>query len=232
MAISVIDVLFPGERSSRSQAFRRSLSKLESVADFAGGSLRAAIGFDAVISRNHRMSSQVTDAPLEDGSVASDHAILAPRELTLEAVVSDSPIDPEVLARLPAPVVGPDGVPLETLPTRSQVAAELLEALWRDRVRLKVVTKFKVYENMLIQDLTWQESAEVGAALHATIQLRELRTVSLVVVPVEKLAPTSADLAASKVERGRRGTKSTLAKINDAKARAGTAVKNILTGNF
>jgi len=227
--IQVVDVLFPGERQ-RSQRFRRSLSRLESVVNLAGTSLKAVIQFDAVITRGHKMSSTVTSDPVEDGSEASDHVILAPRELTLAAMVSDHPIDPEVLARNPL-VLDADGFPVEAQPTRSQVAATLLEALWRDKVRLKIVTKFKTYENMLIQDMSWDESSDVGEALAATIVLRELRTAALVLVPTERLAPSSSDLASRKVERGRRST-TVLGQINDAKSRAGAAVKNVLTGNF
>lgn len=206
MAIDVIDVLFPDGRQRR-QSFLRSVSKLESESAFGVGSMKAAVSFDAVISKEHQFSSQVTENPVEGGTTISDHVILAPRQLTLDAMVSDHPIDPEVLAALPEPVVGLDGFPVTAKPTRSQKAAEFLEALWRDKVLLKVVTKFRTYQNLVIESMSWREENDVGEALQVTLQLREIRVATAVTVQVSKLSATNADLAAGKVTRGKKAKK-------------------------
>lgn len=203
MAIDVVDVLFPSDRQRR-QPFLRSLSRLESDVKFGTGSLKAVVAFDAVVSKEHQFSSQVTDNPVEDGTTVTDHVILAPRQLTLEAMVSDHPIDPEVLAKMPTPTEGPDGLPVAVKPTRSQKAAEFLEGLWRDKVLLKVVTKFRTYANLVIESMTWREENDVGEALQVTLQLREIRIASSAVTQTAQLLPTKSDLAAGKVERGKK----------------------------
>lgn len=222
MALDVVDILFPSDRQRR-QPFLRSLSKLESTTAFGVGSLKAVVRFDAVVSKEHEFSSQLTDSAIEDGTTISDHVILAPRQLTLEAMVSDHPIDPEVLATLPTPTEGTDGLPIAAKPTQSQKAAEFLEALWRDKVFLKVVTKFRTYENLIITRMTWREENDVGEALQVTLQLREVRIASATVVPTEKLAPTNADLAAGKVERGKRAKKTPTPEKQESVRSAGRA---------
>lgn len=48
--------------------------------------------FDAVINEQHQQSSDITEHPLEDGSVISDFVIQKPLELTLNIVKSNRPI--------------------------------------------------------------------------------------------------------------------------------------------
>lgn len=179
-------------------------------------SLSEAFRFDAVISRGHSRSSQITDSPLEDGSTVADHIILAPATLQLEALVSDHPLDKAEREASYTNIL-----------TRSESAAAFLEQLWREKTLLTVTTRLHVYRDMVIERLDWQESAEIGEALAVSMTLREVRKVSLVSVPIEKLATATADLAASTTKRGRqhaRPRKGTQAMV-DALQRAGVVAE-------
>src|SRR3990167_9615837 len=136
MAVAVVDVLVPsqtqqGGQSKRSPMTMRSLAK--------------EIRFDAVISRSHGRSSEVTEAAIEDGTSINDHVILAPRELTIDAIVSDHPIGAAATSTPNPDVVVTD--------TRSIVAAALLEELWATKALLTIVTPIRPYENKVITRL-------------------------------------------------------------------------------
>ena len=61
-----------------------------------GGPTRAQIGvmlLDAAISERHVRDAKITRNEIEDGSLVSDHVKLEPIKLTIEGIVSDSPLD-------------------------------------------------------------------------------------------------------------------------------------------
>jgi len=56
---------------------------------------KAQIGFlklDASLKESHNRTARVTENEIEDGSVISDHVKLDPKTLTMEGVISDTPI--------------------------------------------------------------------------------------------------------------------------------------------
>lgn len=48
--------------------------------------------FDAVINEQHSRESTVTSFPVESGQTVTDHVIVAPAELTVQGIITDSPI--------------------------------------------------------------------------------------------------------------------------------------------
>lgn len=180
---------------------------------------------DAVMSREHERSSQLTDAPIEDGSVTTDHIILDPIPFTLQGLVSDDPIDKAA-----------SEAAASAAQTRSEAAAALLERWWSDKTLLTITTPKRIYRNMAITRLSWQETADVGAALAFTLAVREIRKATLQTVAIEKLAPATADLAAPKVNRGRqhgrtpRGGKNSVGALGDAAERAGVTTRSAYEG--
>lgn len=48
--------------------------------------------FDAVINEQHSRDAQVTQFPVETGQVVTDHIIVAPPEITVQGIITDSPI--------------------------------------------------------------------------------------------------------------------------------------------
>lgn len=48
--------------------------------------------FDAVINEQHSRDAQVTQFPVETGQVVTDHIIVNPPELTVQGIITDSPI--------------------------------------------------------------------------------------------------------------------------------------------
>lgn len=146
---------------------------------------RLAINVDAFITRSASLSSSVTRAPVEDGSNINDHVILDAVELTLEGLTSDHPVDllagnVAALAGVATDILG-DAAGAFGLggDSRSFKAREALEEAWREKTRLEIVTRLRVYKDMVIEQLEWNESADVGEALAFRMRLIEIRTVKL-----------------------------------------------------
>lgn len=164
------------------------------------------IPVDAVISRSTEFSSSVTSAPVEDGTSINDHVVLDPVSLQIDGFTSDHPVD--LLEGLSS-AVGAVGeiLGLGSGETRSQTAAKALEEAWRSKSLLEIVTRRRTYKNMVIERLSFSESQEIGDALSFTMQVTEIRKVSLVTVPASGLASAAADLASGAVDRGRQPAK-------------------------
>jgi len=183
-------------------------------------SLTESVKFDCVISRTHGFSSDVTSSTVEDGSTINDHIIHAPRTLTIEGMVSDYPIDQSAQQSA-----------YESARPRSEAAASILERLWQEKTLLRVVTRLRVYDDMVIERLDWTESNEEGEALSFSMSLREIHKVAVVTTTIEKLAAPAKDLAAGKVQRGRQKKKAVaegaITSIRSASERAGIALKSV-----
>jgi hypothetical protein len=131
------------------------------------------ITFDAVPSVGDDMSVTVTDHPVEDGADISDHIRDTPDKLTLDAIVSRTPIE-----------FGP--LLLLEDSWRHETAWDLLSSWLKAHVLLFVSVGATTYDNMAIESLTRSRTADVGEALQVSIKLKEI----IKVVASEVAAPS------------------------------------------
>jgi len=115
-----------------------------------------SIDLDVTIREEHRFSSRVTNYPIEDGTIISDHIINEPDVLVLVGLVSDTPLS------IFAPF------------NRSIDAFNRLIALHQSRQPVTVVTGLKVYQNMAITVLDVPRDVKTGQSLTFTIELQRL----------------------------------------------------------
>lgn len=115
-----------------------------------------SIDLDVTIREEHRFSSRVTNYPIEDGTIISDHIINEPDVLVLVGLVSDTPLS------IFAPF------------NRSIDAFNRLITLHQSRQPLTVVTGLKVYQNMAITVLDVPRDVKTGQSLTFTIELQRL----------------------------------------------------------
>jgi hypothetical protein len=121
-----------------------------------------AFSFDAVFSESHTHELEVTDNPIETGSVVSDHAFMLPIRLTLTAGVSDTPlaeINNDQFA-------GGQG--------RSVKAFDLITQLQRFAEPFDVQTKLRLYKNIICTKIDVFQDKENQFALDFTAELREV----------------------------------------------------------
>lgn len=91
---------------------------------------------DLTIEERHERSAEVTQHPIESGAQVSDHVILSPERVMLTGFVSDSGV-----------------AVLGSQPGSTQSAFETLEAAWRKREPVSLVTGYKTYQDMVITRL-------------------------------------------------------------------------------
>jgi hypothetical protein len=113
---------------------------------------------DAVTQENHDYSNEVTQHPIEKGGTSTDHVIKRPRKLSLDCIVSNTPIG-----------VAFDARTSDALPTVEAFA--LLYNLRDSGKAITVVTELLKYENMIIETVSIPRSIRDGESLQFKLTL-------------------------------------------------------------
>ena len=162
--------------------------------------------FDAVIRDTHESSATVTEHPVEEGANISDHIRKDLDRLTLEIVVSNTPIRvPKTLlsgisGRVQAvDITDPNsGVVLATANLlkfdgeldRVRTVYEEVLRLMNSGTLLSVFTSLRDYENMVIRRAAPVRVAASGNALVMTIDLTEISIAESEIVDAPRAAET------------------------------------------
>jgi hypothetical protein len=151
-----------------------------------------AIVLDASVSETHTAEVEVTEHPVEQGVNIIDHARVKPRRLTIEGLISATPMAfTEAVAPQSSRGISfvahtaPVGMDLVT-----RAYADLLK-LRADGTLVTVSTGLETYQNMLIKSLVFPRNASIGYSLRFTAELVEVRivqnkTVKLTAAPAAK----------------------------------------------
>lgn len=176
--------------------FRPTLSKLEDIV------------LDAVVSESHDAEMEITEFPVERGAQISDHARLKPERLTLEAIVSNTPLSREQQARK-VEVTGGGSIfstADKERPAGIAGPAELAYARLRDLMvqaqLVSVVTGLRVYDDLIIESLSVPRRAATGDALEFSVRLKTIRLVNNKVTTI-RVSKTKEPRAHSKKDQGK-----------------------------
>lgn len=130
------------------------------------------ITIDAALREQHTLRREITSFPVEEGSDVTDHSRRLPRVLVVEGIVSDTPIGRAAAVR-ENPVTSPDEVQIEpTVPSMDTFAA--LELIHAAGEPVTVSSSLKLYENMIMEELSIPRDAETGEALKFSATFREV----------------------------------------------------------
>jgi len=114
---------------------------------------------------DHQFSSTVTDYPIEDGSVISDHIIEKPLMITIDGIVSDTPL--AVIAALRSDNSKPS----------ADAFAELMDM--RDaREPVTVETSMGTFTQMALQDVSFPRAAGDGDTLRFRASFKQIGLVT------------------------------------------------------
>lgn len=155
------------------------------------GTIIRSIGsltFDAVFEESHESDLEVTEFPIETGSMISDHAYMKPLRITIQAGVSDTP-----LRTLPNDIYASDA-------GRARKAFDLLTQLQLIAEPFTVQTGLKLYKNMVCTSLRSSQDKNSSCAFYFTATLREVVIVSTetVTYPPRKKGATARQSSAKK----------------------------------
>lgn len=158
---------------------------------FGSGARNAQIGgltVDVTLSELHERNSDITESPVETGSIVTDHVVRRPARVRIEGFVTDTP----------AVIFGLGQG------NRVQSAVETLEQLWKDRQVVQVVTGYGLYQNMVISELQLPRGRE--QALRFTASLQQIEVVESELAAIELVEGDAQDSASARNESGRQTT--------------------------
>ncbi len=146
---------------------------------------------DATVRQQHSLRRRLPTFPIEQGMKITDDAKLEPKDLVLDCVISDTPMD----------LVAAIGAIGQILPgdiggvSPSVTAWNILKALMGDQFEgntiitelakqpFDVSTGLEFYRNMMLESVSVPRSLATGKALRFTVNLKEIIIVSSEIVP-------------------------------------------------
>lgn len=137
---------------------------------------------DACLVESPQDESEVTEHPVEKGSTIVDHVRPRPVQLTLEGIISNTPINRTQAQR----VLEVNGTQITTSTVEDQVRGQIgyAEEAYAKLIELKntakvitVTTPRRTYTNLILKSLSAPRDAKTGDALHFTAGFQEIRIV-------------------------------------------------------
>lgn len=180
------------------------MSFLEDILVGRGSRLQiGAVTVDASLSENHTLTGAVTEHPIEDGSSISDHYKVAPREISVEAIVTGTPIETgfpgaTLISSIGSAIRGADPV-LD--------AWQEIERYFDQAVRIDIGTSLKVYKNMMLTSFSCTRDASTGQALRFSCTAREIFTVKTQVVAALEIPEPQVTSVQIIENKGKKATK-------------------------
>lgn len=143
----------------------------------------AGLNLDASVKEEHGAELDVTEFPVEQGVAITDHARPKPRELTIEGVVSNTPIN-TTQTRSATTTAGTivqttnQTVDVRGQPGYAEGAYQILLDLYTNPQLVTVVTQLETYTDMVMVSLKVPRDAQVGDVLKFTAKFRNVRLVT------------------------------------------------------
>jgi hypothetical protein len=137
---------------------------------------------DASISESHNSDVDVTEHAVEVGANIADHARVKSAQVTIEGVVSNTPINRAQARR----IVESFGTTIETSNPQDQLAGQpgyaeqafaQLELIRDTSKIIQIVTGIKTYTDMLLTNLSVPRNAQIGESLRFTATFKSVRLV-------------------------------------------------------
>lgn len=139
------------------------------------------VTIDLILSEDHSLSAAVTQHPVQDGSVVSDHITVLPRSGTMRALVSNHSLsaaeaqsdEDETWKELYERGAS------ATLRNRAQEAWEALKKVVEAKELITIVTALEVYDNVALTGIRTTRDGETGDSLEIEIDFEQVNRVSL-----------------------------------------------------
>ncbi len=105
---------------------------------------------DAFIKESHAFCAEITEHPVENGSVMADHIITKPFSLTIDGIISNTPMTLVGLTAFDSAKRFVEGESNDMV----VYAFETIEDLFAKRTPLSIATSLKTYHKMVLESLT------------------------------------------------------------------------------
>lgn len=166
---------------------------------------KSFVVMEVTTSETHGFEAEIVEHEIENGGSITDHIINRPRRLSLNCIMSDTPIRVFSEVRGAAELIEDP----ERKNKRSARAYKQLKELYENRTLLNVVTGFEVYKNMIIERVSIPRNAENFGSLEFSLELKQISfaTLFIGVNNTTDAKPATKDIAQKKVSKGKTKTK-------------------------
>ena len=164
------------------------------------------IQLDAVLSETTSSDIRTTSNPVEAGADITDHAIIEPKKIQILAEVSDTPLGLAAIGEIVDLITGLFGTSTSSNLTRSNAAYNGLVQIQEQREPISVQTGLKLYDNMLIKNITVTRDKDTSRIVRMNITMEEVRIVNtelVILSPTTLEANGPKEQASDPVSRGR-----------------------------
>lgn len=161
------------------------------------------IELDAVLSETHNNQVRLTKNPVELGADITDHAVVEPKKINIQAQVSDTPLGTAAFGQIVDLVAGLFGTSTAQNITRSNAAYNAMVQLMEEREPIEVQTKLKLYQDMVITSLSVTQDKNTSRIVLMNISLEEVLITESQIVKLtpEQLQEGSAREQATSAEK-------------------------------
>ena len=132
------------------------------------------IELDAVLTETHNNQVRLTKNPVELGADITDHAIVEPKRINIVAQVSDTPLGTAAFGQIVDLVTGLFGTSTSQNITRGNAAYNAMVQLMEQCEPIEVQTKLRLYENMVITNLSTTQDKDSSRIVLMTLSLEEV----------------------------------------------------------
>lgn len=208
---------------TRSRPFRFNLQKNSKGLTGSGGDFKGPFVLDITDEETTNLEAEVTQLPVEEGPDVNDHIKRKPVTVEVSGFVSETPLNLE--SSLQGLVGGAGGAVGNLLggfgaalgnaaggyigsqvfgssQDPAQAARDALEDLFEKGERVTVVTKRKVYTDMVMTSLRFPRNASSGEGLVVQMRFQKMNMVQATVVTLKNLARSASSSAAAKSKLG------------------------------
>lgn len=131
-------------------------------------SLDKVIFFDSVVSHNYELTNKVTSYAIEGGSTISDHVQQENDKISMEAIVTNTPMD-----------LHPNNAVLQGENfNRVKLAVELLRRIKEEKQPIILVNEYEILDNMVLTSVVFEQTSATAEALVFKLQFERVRLAS------------------------------------------------------
>jgi len=134
---------------------------------FGGIDIPKSITFDAVVQESHEHRNLITENPIEDGSIVSDHKTKLPFVLNMSGLLTDTPIAKNI------PLFGA----IFSSEGRARKLMDDIVNVDNENVLFTIITGMKAYKNLLFEELTPQRGSE-DSGIRFQAKCKQIQAVS------------------------------------------------------
>jgi len=192
---------------------------------------------DNVLTLTHSFVSEITSNPIEGGANVTDNIITQNREISFQGIITERPLETQIdnlsittnlLAGIKTNInlVNKGLINILQFSTnRMEDGYNILEDLFNKKTPFYLQTGFKLYENMVIKNLTITESPAVELRFNITLEQINIVDTEFVLIPKSKLAQDAEHTGSSKIQEGRKS----LTSVSEEVDRKGSTILFKLT---